>query len=54
MKINIDPTGNDPELITIRSTDDLGAFLKHRHKRQKRAQSDLAALAGIAVLHRGP
>lgn len=44
------PLGNiDYEPIRIRSTEDLGAVLKVRRKKQKMTQSDLAALAGTGV-----
>lgn len=44
------PLGNiDHEPIRIRSTEDLGAVLKVRRKKQKMTQSDLAALAGTGV-----
>jgi y4mF family transcriptional regulator len=44
------PIGNiDLEPIRIRSTEELGAVLKVRRKKQKMTQSDLAALAGTGV-----
>lgn len=50
MKTKIFPIGNiDYEPIRIHSTEELGAVLKFRRKKQKMTQSDLAALAGTGV-----
>ena len=50
MKTKIFPLGNiDHEPVRIHSTEELGAVLKDRRKKQKMTQSDLAALAGTGV-----
>ncbi|AIA31102.1 helix-turn-helix transcriptional regulator [Leptospirillum ferriphilum] len=50
MKSKILPNWNiNDGPIRIHSTDDLGAILKARRKKQKMTQSDLAALAGTGV-----
>ena len=50
MKTKMIPIGNiDQEPIRIHSTEELGAVLKIRRKKQKMTQSDLAALAGTGV-----
>ncbi|MCL5259535.1 helix-turn-helix transcriptional regulator [Leptospirillum ferriphilum] len=50
MKTKIFPLGNiDHEPVRIHSTEELGAVLKDRRKKQKMTQSDLSALAGTGV-----
>jgi y4mF family transcriptional regulator len=50
VKTKILPLGNiDHEPVRIHSTEELGAVLKDRRKKQKMTQSDLSALAGTGV-----